>query len=56
MQRVDIDCPPHNNSVISLYLIVCSYGMLREFICNLGFLSFLQVCHALWHTGWMDIG
>lgn len=55
MQRVVMDCPPHN-AVISLYLIVCYYGMLREFICNLGFLSFLQVHHALWHMGWMGIG
>ena len=42
-------CPPHRNSVISLYLIACYYSMLRECICNLGFLLFLQVHHALWY-------
>ena len=56
MQRVDMDFPLNNNAVICLYLTVCYYGMLREFIHYLGFLSFLQVHHALWHTGCMDMG
>ena len=51
-----MDCPPHNSSVISLFLIVSYYGMLREFIYNVGFLSFLQIHHALWHMdGWTSV-
>ena len=50
-----MECAPQN-AVISLYLIVCYCGTFREFICYLGFLSFLQVHHALWHMGCMDIG